>query len=167
MLCGEFRPGHFQGVATVVSKLLNIVQPDVAVFGEKDFQQLAVIRRMVSDLCMPVGIVGEPTVRESDGLALSSRNRYLSAEDRRVAPAIYATLQTTRRAIEAGERDFAKLEEHGFEALRACGFRPDYFAIREAATLQVPSAQSHEFVILTAARIGNARLIDNVVAKSG
>ena len=162
-LCGEFRPGHFQGVATVVSKLLNIVQPDVAVFGAKDYQQLAVIRRMVNDLCMPVEIVGEPTVREADGLAMSSRNRYLSAEDRRAAPTIQATLQATRQALESGERDFAKLERQGMQALTAKGFRPDYFAVREALTLQPPSSQSRQFVILTAARIGNARLIDNVV----
>ena len=164
-LCGEFRPGHFQGVATVVSKLLNIVQPDVAVFGAKDFQQLAVIRRMVHDLCMPVEIVGEPTVREADGLAMSSRNRYLSADDRRAAPTIHIVLQAVRQAIESGERDFARLEEQGLETLRANGFRPDYFAVRDATTLQAPGSQSREFVILTAARIGNTRLIDNVVAK--
>jgi pantoate--beta-alanine ligase len=163
-LCGEFRPGHFQGVATVVTKLLNIVQPDIAVFGKKDFQQLVVIRRTVEDLCMPVEIVGEPTVREPDGLAMSSRNRYLSTEERRAAPAIYATLQAAQQAINSGQRDFLKLEELGAETLIAHGLRPDYFAIRDATTLQAPTPQSRQFVILTAARIGKTRLIDNVVA---
>lgn len=164
ILCGAFRPGHFTGVATIVTKLLNLVQPDVALFGEKDFQQLMIIRRAANDLCMPIEIVGVDTMRESDGLAMSSRNRYLSPEDRAVAPVIYQTLETTRQQIEAGSRNFEALERAGFEALKRAGFRPDYFSIRDAATLAAPSPKSAEVVILTAARIGRARLIDNVRA---
>jgi pantoate--beta-alanine ligase len=165
ILCGAFRPGHFMGVATVVTKLLNIVQPDVAVFGEKDYQQLLIIRRAALDLCMPVEIVGVPTARESDGLAMSSRNRYLSPEQRAIAPAIHAALEDARAAIEAGATDFAAIGQRGSEALRKAGFRPDYFEVRDAATLDEPSSQSRELVVLTAARIGRARLIDNVRAK--
>ena len=164
ILCGAFRPGHFMGVATVVTKLLNLVQPDVALFGEKDYQQLTIIRRAATDLCMPMEIVGVPTTREADGLAMSSRNRYLSADERKLAPRIYAELERARLAIEAGTRDYATLERAGFEALQAAGFRPDYFSIRDAANLSAPEAGSRELVILTAARIGRARLIDNVRA---
>jgi pantoate--beta-alanine ligase len=164
ILCGAFRPGHFMGVATVVTKLLNIVQPDVAVFGEKDYQQLLIIRRATLDLCMPIEIVGVPTTREPDGLAMSSRNRYLSAEQRAAAPAIYAQLERARAAIESGADDFAAIAQSGSEALQQAGFRPDYFEIRDAATLLEPTAQSRELVVLTAARIGRARLIDNVRA---
>ena len=165
ILCGAFRPGHFMGVATVVTKLLNIVQPDVAVFGEKDYQQLLIIRRATLDLCMPVEIVGVPTTREPDGLAMSSRNRYLSAEERAVAPAIYAELERARVALESGSNDFAGIARQGAEALRRAGFRPDYFEIRDAATLEEAGEQSGELVVLTAARIGRARLIDNVRAR--
>lgn len=163
ILCGAFRPGHFTGVATIVTKLLNLVQPDVALFGEKDYQQLMIVRRAATDLCMPMQIVGVPTTREADGLAMSSRNRYLSVEDRKVAPQIFAELERARQAVEAGAGDFAVLEQAGFEALKRSGFRPDYFSIRDAATLGAPTGQ-HEVVILTAARIGRARLIDNVRA---
>ena len=165
MLCGEFRPGHFDGVATVVSKLLNLVQPDVALFGEKDFQQLAIIRRMVEDLCMPFEIVGVPTVREADGLAMSSRNRYLTPAERELAPRIYAELSRVRAAIASGRRDFAALEAEGRAALEEHGFKPDYFAIRDGVTLDAPTPQSRELVILTAARLGKARLIDNVTVQ--
>jgi pantoate--beta-alanine ligase len=164
ILCGAFRPGHFTGVATIVTKLLNLVQPDIALFGEKDFQQLMIIRRATDDLCMPIEIVGVDTMREKDGLAMSSRNRYLSAEDRAVAPTIYRELDSTRRQIETGSRNFEALERAGFEALKAAGFKPDYFSIRDASSLAAPSPQSAEVVILTAARIGRARLIDNVRA---
>jgi len=162
ILCGAFRPGHFTGVATIVTKLLNLVQPDVAFFGEKDFQQLMVIRRAATDLCMPVEIVGVPTMREADGLAMSSRNRYLSADDRKQAPLIFKELEAARRAIEAGARDYAALEQAGFSSLQRAGFRPDYFSIRDAATLGAPPVMPGSVVILTAARIGKARLIDNV-----
>jgi pantoate--beta-alanine ligase len=164
ILCGAFRPGHFTGVATIVTKLLNLVQPDVALFGEKDFQQLMIIRRATDDLCMPIEIVGVATTREPDGLAMSSRNRYLSKEDRAVAPRIFAELDSTRRQIESGSRNFEALERTGFEALKGVGFKPDYYSIRDAGTLLAPSPQSREVVILTAARIGRARLIDNVRA---
>ena len=162
ILEGEFRPGHMEGVSTVVAKLFHIVEPDVAVFGEKDFQQLAIIRRAVADLCMPMAIVGVPTVREPDGLAMSSRNRYLTPADRAAAPRIHAELARARDAVAAGERNYAKLEEAGRTALERSGFRPDYFAVRDAITLQAPTADSRQLVILTAARIGKARLIDNV-----
>jgi pantoate--beta-alanine ligase len=164
ILCGVFRPGHFMGVATVVTKLLNLVQPDVALFGEKDFQQLMVIRRAAVDLCMPVEVVGVATTREPDGLAMSSRNRYLLPEQRAVAPQIFAALDRARVAIESGSTDYAALEKAGAEALQKAGFRPDYFAIRDANTLQMPNGESNDLVTLTAARIGRARLIDNVRA---
>ena len=164
ILCGAFRPGHFTGVATIVTKLLNLVQPDVAFFGEKDFQQLMIIRRAATDLCMPMQIVGVPTMREADGLAMSSRNRYLSAQERQVAPLIYKQLEQTRQAIEAGGRDYAAMEKAGLETLQHAGFRPDYFSVRDSATLGDPAPED-EVVILAAARIGKARLIDNVRAK--
>lgn len=163
ILCGAFRPGHFTGVATIVTKLLNLVQPDVALFGEKDYQQLMIIRRAATDLCMPMEIIGVATMREADGLAMSSRNRYLSEQDRVLAPRIYAELGRARRAVESGNHDFEALEQAGFACLQGSGFRPDYFSIRDAATLGVPTA-SADVVILTAARIGRARLIDNVRA---
>jgi pantoate--beta-alanine ligase len=162
MLCGRFRPGHFEGVATVVNKLFNIVQPDIAVFGEKDYQQLAIIRRMVSDLCLPIEIIGAPTVRESDGLAMSSRNQYLTPEERSVAPRIYAALQHAAGRLGAHDNDFARIEATGEGALAKAGFRVDYFSVREALELAAPSATDKHLVVLTAARIGKARLIDNV-----
>jgi pantoate--beta-alanine ligase len=162
ILCGEFRPGHFEGVSTVVAKLLHIVEPDVAVFGEKDFQQLAIIRRMVADLCMPVEVIGAPTVRDSDGLAMSSRNQYLTAQERSVAPIIYATLQAAARRLAAGDAEIASIERCGVQALEQAGFRPDYFAVREAPDLNPPSPGAHNLVVLTAVRLGKARLIDNV-----
>ena len=162
ILCGEFRPGHFEGVATVVAKLFHIVEPDVAIFGEKDFQQLTIIRRMVEDLCMPVEIVAAPTVRDADGLAMSSRNQYLSGSERALAPTIYATLTAAAERLRAGDADFAAIERAGFSALERAGFRPDYFSVRDAAGLSPPGPASKELVVLTAARLGKARLIDNV-----
>jgi pantoate--beta-alanine ligase len=162
ILCGEFRPGHFRGVATVVVKLLNIVAPDTALFGEKDFQQLAIIRRSAVDLCLPVEIVGVPTVRDPDGLAMSSRNRYLTPEQRALAPMIYAALSQARQRLAAGERNYAAIEQAGGATLTTAGFKLDYFAVRDANTLQAPVPQTREFVVLTAARLGRARLIDNV-----
>src|SRR5512138_2358039 len=167
ILCGAFRPGHFMGVATVVTKLLNLVQPDVALFGEKDFQQLMIIRRAAEDLCMPVEIVGLPTTREPDGLAMSSRNRYLTPEQRAVAPQIFAALERAREAIEGGRRDFEAIEAEGMSELQAAGFRPDYFVVRDAETLGSPTPDSKNLVVLTAARIGRARLIDNVRVGEG
>ncbi|HET9329286.1 MAG TPA: pantoate--beta-alanine ligase, partial [Steroidobacteraceae bacterium] len=162
VLEGEFRPGHMEGVSTVVAKLFHIVDPDVAVFGEKDFQQLAVIRRMVAELCMPVEIVGAPTLRDGDGLAMSSRNQYLTGAERALAPRIYAALQAAAARLRAGDREFASIERAGFETLEAAGFRPDYFAVRQATDLAVPAAAARELVVLVAARLGRARLIDNV-----
>jgi pantoate--beta-alanine ligase len=162
ILCGEFRPGHFEGVATVVAKLFHIVDPDVAIFGEKDFQQLTVIRRMVADLCLRVTIVGAPTVRESDGLAMSSRNQYLSEEERRSAPAIYRQLAQAVAALRSGSRDFAAIEGAGRAALDGAGMRTDYFSVRDARTLAPAKPDTRHFVVLTAARLGKARLIDNV-----
>ena len=164
ILCGAVRPGHFVGVATIVTKLLNLVQPDVALFGEKDYQQLLIIQRAAEDLCMPMQILGVSTTRESDGLAMSSRNRYLNAEERSLAPRIFQELQRARRELEQGSRDFAGIELIGERALIEAGFRPDYFAVRSAQTLSAPDAETRDVVVLTAARIGRARLIDNVRA---
>ncbi len=166
ILCGAYRPGHFQGVATVVIKLLNLVQPDVAIFGEKDYQQLTIIRRSVEDLCLPVKIVGAPTVRADDGLALSSRNRYLSPEERVVAPLVYRALDQARRRLEAGETDIAGIEREGIESLRAAGMRPDYFEVRMAGSLHKPQGRNVDVVVLAAARLGRARLIDNVQCRA-
>jgi pantoate--beta-alanine ligase len=162
ILCGQFRPGHFEGVATVVTKLFNIVAPDVAVFGEKDYQQFVIIRRMTSDLQLPVEVVGAPTVRDADGLALSSRNRYLSPQERATAPAIHRALQAAVQRLAAGERDFAAVEAEGWQALAKAGFRPDYFSVCDAAELQPPDGRSRELVVLTAVRLPRARLIDNL-----
>jgi pantoate--beta-alanine ligase len=162
ILCGAVRPGHFDGVATVVAKLFGIVQPDLAVFGEKDYQQLAIIRRMTLDLDLPVEVVGAPTVRSPDGLAMSSRNRYLSESERAVAPRIHETLRAVASRIEEGQRTFAALEAFGAAELRAARMQPDYFEIRDAATLLEPHRRSTQLVILTAARLGKARLIDNL-----
>ena len=161
VLCGASRPTHFSGVTTVVSKLFNMVQPDIAVFGEKDWQQLVIIRRMATDLDMPVAIVGVPTVREPDGLALSSRNGYLSAEERAIAPTLYATLRATAERLRAGERDFAALEAEAKAQLASAGFRPDYFEIRRPDDLQRPNLEDAELRIFVAAWLGRARLIDN------
>ena len=162
ILCGTFRPGHFQGVATVVVKLLCLVQPDVAIFGEKDFQQLTVIRRVVDDLNLPVKIVGAPTVRADDGLALSSRNRYLSESERAAAPALYRALDKARRRLDAGDQDYAGMQAEGLGALAQAGFRPEYFEVRTADRLAIPTADDLHLVVLAAGRIGKARLIDNL-----
>lgn len=161
-LCGSDRPGHFDGVATIVSKLFNMVQPDIAVFGEKDFQQLSIIRKMVDDLCMPVDVVGVPTVRDDDGLALSSRNGYLSDRQRDRAPLLHKTLLECRDAIACGFDNFLQLESHARMQLLQGGFAPDYFAIRDARTLRSVNEDTEEIAILAAARLGSTRLIDNV-----
>lgn len=161
-LCGSRRPGHFTGVATVVSKLFNIVWPDMAVFGEKDFQQLSIIRKMVEDLCIPIQIEGVATARDTDGLALSSRNIYLTAQQRSIAPIIHETLTTCREAIACGFDNFLQLESHARMRLLQAGLEPDYFAIRDARTLRTVTQCTEEIVILAAARLGLTRLIDNV-----
>lgn len=160
-LCGGSRPGHFTGVATVVSKLFNMAQPDIAVFGEKDFQQLAVIRRLVRDLDIPVDIIGEPIARASDGLALSSRNGYLSTAERATAPQLHRILSELADAIRAGEHDFAVLVAQGRARLEQAGFRPDYLEIRDNE-LRPAGPQSRHLVLLAAAFLGRTRLIDNL-----
>lgn len=160
-LCGRFRPGHFRGVATVVCKLFNLVQPDVALFGEKDYQQLTVIRRMVSDLDLPVRVLGVPTVREPNGLAMSSRNGYLSGDERAKAGLLFTSLAEAAEQIRQGRRDFGRIEQERAEALLSQGFLPDYFAIRRQEDLAPPEPSDSMLVILVAARLGAARLIDN------
>ena len=162
ILCGASRPGHFEGVTTVVSKLLHIVQPDTAIFGIKDYQQLAVIRRMVEDLCIPVDIIGAPIARDIDGLALSSRNGYLSDEERPRVKILYETLCWCRDEIEAGERGFGALEDAAIEKLEKEGFRSDYVSIRNAKTLQSAARDDCHVTILGAMFTDGARLIDNV-----
>ncbi len=163
LLCGKTRPGHFAGVTTAVAKLLNIVQPHVALFGEKDWQQLFLIRRMVGDLCFPVSIVGVPTVRETDGLAMSSRNGYLSAEQRSIAPAMHKILGGVRDRLLAGERDFAQLEESALAELSGSGMIPDYISIRRIEDLQPAGLGVDKgVVVLGAAWLGTTRLIDQV-----
>jgi len=162
---GEFRPGHFEGVATVVNLLFNLVQPDVALFGEKDWQQLAVITRMVRDLHLPIAIVGVPTRRESSGLAMSSRNQYLSADERHTASVLHATLVTIAHELQQGSRDFSGLEQAGLQALVAHGFAPQYVAIR-GPDLQSPTNENKQLVVLAAAVLGRTRLIDNLKVPS-
>ncbi|AZF12678.1 Pantoate--beta-alanine ligase [Pseudomonas sp. R2-37-08W] len=161
-LCGASRPGHFEGVATVVSKLFNMVQPDMAVFGQKDYQQLAVIRAMVHDLNMPIQIIGEPTVRAADGLALSSRNGYLTEEQRAIAPVLYRSLSQIAAAIKSGERDFARLRAEHIQQIEAAGLRMDYLEVRQGVHLRPAAPEDRDIVILVAAYLGATRLIDNL-----
>ena len=160
-LCGSFRPGHFDGVASVVSRLFGLVQPDVAVFGQKDYQQLLVVRRLAEDLNLAVKIIAAPTLRHKDGLAMSSRNQYLSDEERKVAPTLHAVLQQTVEALHTGNRDFAALEKKGIKELTASGFSPEYLSIRRAENLDAPDRDDDHLVVLAAARLGTTRLIDN------
>jgi pantoate--beta-alanine ligase len=162
ILDGEFRPGHFRGVATVVLKLFNIVQPQAAVFGKKDYQQLMVIRNMTRQLALPITIVGGETVRADDGLALSSRNGYLSTAERAEAPRLYRLLNEIRDAIRAGESDTAKLEQNALAALAAAGWKTDYVAVRQQSDLSAPNGVNTPLVVLAASRLGNTRLIDNI-----
>jgi pantoate--beta-alanine ligase len=161
-LCGAFRPGHFRGVATVVLKLFNIVQPQVAVFGKKDYQQLNVIRQMVEQLNVPVTIIGAETLRAADGLALSSRNQYLTEAERTEAIFMYQTLTEIKNALAKGVKDFVKLEEQAVKALVSRGWQVDYVTIRSQSTLLVPVAGEKELVVLAAAKLGKTRLIDNL-----
>lgn len=162
ILCGASRPGHFEGVTTVVSKLLHIVQPETAIFGIKDYQQLAVIRRMVEDLCIPVTIVGAPIARDSDGLALSSRNSYLTSEERPRATALYTSLSWCKEQIIAGRRDFLELEREVGSRIERLGFRLDYVSIRNAKNLEPAANDDGEIAVLGAMYASGARLIDNV-----
>ncbi|EGD4804524.1 pantoate--beta-alanine ligase [Escherichia coli] len=161
MLEGASRPGHFRGVSTIVSKLFNLVQPDIACFGEKDFQQLALIRKMVADMGFDIEIVGVPTMRAKDGLALSSRNGYLTAEQRKIAPGLYKVLSSIADKLQAGERDLDEIIAIAGQELNEKGFRADDIQIRDADTLLEVSENSKRAVILVAAWLGDARLIDN------
>ncbi len=168
ILCGASRPGHFEGVTTVVAKLFNIVQPDQAVFGIKDYQQLAVIRRMVEDLCMPVAIVPAPIARDEDGLAMSSRNSYISAAERPRVTVLYQALCWCRDQILVdGRRDFAALEQEAARRIEGAGFRPDYVSICNARTLDPAAHDDAEMVVLGAMYTMGARLIDNVTLTLG
>ncbi|MEJ2178855.1 MAG: pantoate--beta-alanine ligase [Gammaproteobacteria bacterium] len=172
ILCGKYRPGHFEGVTTIVSKLLNLVQPDVAVFGEKDYQQLVIIRRMVEDLCVPVKVVGVETVREKNGLAMSSRNQYLSQQELEIAALLNSTLVSVVKQVkerdnntEAATADFQQIEQKAMQALEANGFRPEYIKICHADDLsdaKPDSGKSRGMRVLGAAWLGKARLIDNL-----
>jgi pantoate--beta-alanine ligase len=161
-LCGGSRPGHFDGVSTVVSKLFNMVQPDIAIFGQKDFQQLAVVNALVRDLNMPIQIIGEPTVRAADGLALSSRNGYLTEDQRTAAPALYRVIKQIGTALQNGEQDHQQLIGDGVKALESAGFRPDYLEIRHAVSLRPATPDDRDLVVLGAAFMGKTRLIDNL-----
>ncbi|CAD5836742.1 pantoate--beta-alanine ligase [Escherichia coli] len=161
MLEGASRPGHFRGVSTIVSKLFNLVQPDIACFGEKDFQQLALIRKMVADMGFDIEIVGVPIMRAKDGLALSSRNGYLTAEQRKIAPGLYKVLSSIADKLQAGERDLDEIIAIAGQELNEKGFRADDIQIRDADTLLEVSETSKRAVILVAAWLGDARLIDN------
>lgn len=162
LYCGAFRPGHFEGVATIVCKLFNIVQANIAFFGQKDFQQLAIIRTMVRDLNIPVKIIAVETVREADGLAMSSRNSYLSSDERLVAPFLYRLLSEVHDAILAGTISFRDMEKDAFQRLLATGFVPDYFNICRSSDLNLAESDDVELVLLVAARLGRTRLIDNI-----
>ncbi len=162
--CGAYRPGHFKGVATIVTKLFNIVQPELAIFGNKDYQQLLVIRSLVKNLCLPIEIIGSSTVREADGLAMSSRNQYLSESERQQAPILYKCISQIALAIKNGDTDYEKLEQEGFSTLIKAGFKPEYLNICDADTLKKPINQ--RLVVIAAAWLGKARLIDNVATHS-
>ncbi|HLD08717.1 MAG TPA: pantoate--beta-alanine ligase [Methylophilaceae bacterium] len=161
-LCGTFRPGHFRGVATVVLKLFNMVHPQVAVFGKKDFQQLFIIREMVKQLNLPIEIIAGETVHEADGLAMSSRNGYLSVTERAEAPHLYRALQQAVQAIQGGERNFAAVGAQASQSLTQRGWAVDYISVRSASTLAPATLQDHNLVVLGAARQGQIRLIDNI-----
>ena len=163
VLCGEFRPGHFDGVASVVTRLFNLVQPDSAVFGQKDYQQLLVIRRLQEDLHLPIRVVAGPTLREPDGLALSSRNQYLDEDGRAQAPGLHRALTAGAERLRKGDRAFGALEKRGLAELVTAGFLPDYFAIRNAADLSPPTSSSRRLVVMSAAHLQRARLIDNIL----
>jgi pantoate--beta-alanine ligase len=162
ILDGEFRPGHFRGVATVVMKLFQIAQPDVALFGKKDYQQLMVIRNMTQEFNLPIEIIGGETVRAADGLALSSRNGYLSTAERAEAPHLFRILTKVVEAIRAGSRNLSLLEQGAIAELQDSGWIPDYVALRKKLDLQLPSAHDSGLLVLAAARLGSTRLIDNL-----
>lgn len=162
VLCGAFRPGHFNGVATVVCKLFNIVQPDIALFGLKDYQQFVIIRTMVRDLNIPVEIIGIETVREANGLAMSSRNSYLTVEEIRLATLLYQSLCTARDAVLKGKQPYRDIEQQARLFLQQAGFKADYFCVCRSSDLKTAEVEDVELVILVAARLGKTRLIDNI-----
>jgi pantoate--beta-alanine ligase len=164
-LCGQFRPGHFAGVSSVVSRLFNICVPDVAVFGQKDYQQRVILQRMVEDLHLPVRLITGPTEREPDGLAMSSRNGFLDAGQRATATAIYRVLEKVAAALRNGSCDYAALENSALKDIRAAGLDPEYVAVRDAGNLQMPSSRPSRLVVLAAARLAGVRLIDNVTVE--
>ena len=163
-LCGAHRPGHFDGVATVVARFLNIVQPDSIILGQKDFQQLVIVEYMVNDLRMPVRVVGGSIERDADGLALSSRNRYLSNDERSVAPQLHEALESAREALRAGKHDYDEVARVATSSLENAGFKVDYVEVRAAENLSRPNGhhEPHDLVVLGAAWLGRARLIDNI-----
>ena len=161
--CGASRPGHFDGVTTIVARLFALVQPDAAIFGQKDYQQQLVIRHMVRDLNLPINILTAETVRNDDGLAMSSRNQYLTDAERAIAPTLHAVLSDVGMALQNGRRDFDALESESAARLDAAGFEIDYFSIRRAHNLEIPDRDCDEIVVLAAVRLGEARLIDNTV----
>ena len=162
MYCGASRPGHFSGVATIVCKLFNLVQPDIAVFGLKDFQQFTVIKTMVRDLNIPIELLGVDTQRENNGLAMSSRNNYLTDPERQLAPQLYQALGIAQSAILAGQHSYADIEQQALQTLKNAGFIPDYFAICCSHDLSPATKQDKDIVILAAAKLGTTRLIDNI-----
>jgi pantoate--beta-alanine ligase len=166
ILEGEFRPGFFGGVTTVVMKLFSCVQPRVAIFGKKDYQQLMILRRMVQQFALPIDIVPHETVRAADGLALSSRNGYLSEAERAEAPTLYTVLQSVQLAIQSGQNDLDAIERDAMRQLAKRGWKPDYIAIRKRSNLQAPRADEHrageKLIVLAAAKLGDTRLIDNL-----
>lgn len=162
IICGASRPGHFRGVATVVCKLFNMVQPDCAFFGQKDYQQLQVIRLMARDLSMDIDIQGVPTQRATDGLALSSRNGYLNDEQRKLAPMLYKTMQNVAESLRQGDTNLMQLSKSAVDKLSQYGFKPDYIEIRNGETLQAATSDDNHLVILAAAYLGTTRLIDNL-----
>ena len=162
ILEGQAQPSHFEGVATITAKFLQIVQPDVAVLGEKDYQHLVIARRLVADLCMPVEIAAVPVVRDHDGLAYSARNRLLAPRERNLAPRLFEALKTAKRRLGEGERDFVALQETGYRELERAGFMPEYFSIRQAGDLLPPRFETRDVVVLAAARLGATRLVDCV-----
>lgn len=161
--CGKSRPGHFDGVTTVVARLFGLIRPDVAIFGQKDYQQQLVIRHMSLDLSLPIKIVTAETVRDTDGLALSSRNLYLTPDERATAPMLHKILNVVGDELQSGKRNYDELEAASIARLTDAGFDVDYFSIRRAENLEMPDRDCDELVILVAARLGNARLIDNTV----
>lgn len=161
--CGEARPGHFDGVTSVVSRLFALIQPDIAVFGEKDYQQLAIIKRLVADMSMPIEVIGGPTLREEDGLAMSSRNQNLDEGQRAIAPRLYEVLTEVANILENGSEDYEWLENDASEKLAQAGFDPEYVSIRRAESLDAPDRDTDELVVLGAAKLGSERLIDNVL----